>query len=236
MTSTRLPGKVLVPLCGQPVLGHIARRLRRARELDAVAIATTTNATDDPVAALAVELSVPCFRGSEHDVLSRYLGAAQAVGATAIVRITADCPFVDPAIVDRVVRNYREGDADYVSDTLERSYPIGMDVEVFSLAALETAAGNAVADDEREHVTLHIYRHPDRFRLRNLSAPEIHARPTLRLTLDTPGDLALTQAVYEGLYSENPMFDLSDILAFLDTRPEVVALNQDVPHKWVSTQ
>ena len=128
-----------------------------------------------------------------------------------------------------------ETGADYVSNTLERTYPIGMDVEAFSRAALDRADAEAGRNDEREHVTPFIYRHPEQFRLHNVAAPDDECRPHLRLTLDTDEDLRLIVAIYEGLYADNPKFSLCDILAFLACHPGLLEINRDVPHKWLET-
>lgn len=234
MTSTRLPGKVLAPFCGRPALAHTIDRLRRTPLLDAVVIATSVNGTDDPVAELAEALGVTAFRGSELDVLQRFAGAAEAAGAGTIVRVTGDCPMIDPEIVNQVIQAFFATGADYASSALQRSYPIGMDAEVFTRRALDAAAAEADRADEREHVTPFIYRRPERFRLHNVSAPPSHRRPDLRLTLDTPEDQELISAVFDALYLENPMFSLDDILAHLDAHPHLCDINRHVPHKWLT--
>ncbi len=156
MTSTRLPGKVLADLGGRPLLERVLERVRKAARLDDVWVATTTNAEDDPVVALCERLAVPVFRGDEHDVLGRYHACADAARADVIVRITADCPLIDPDVIDRVVFAFQGGDFDYVSNATKRSYPDGLDVETFSRAALERAHAEAAHPDLREHVTLYI--------------------------------------------------------------------------------
>ena len=235
MTSTRLPGKVLRPICGIPALQLQVERVRRAKMLDGIVIATTIHATDNPVCDLATAMGVPFHRGSEDDVLSRYIGAAAMTTATHVVRLTGDCPLADPAIIDRVVGALFETGADYASNTLERTYPIGMDVEAFSRAALDRAGAEAARSDEREHVTPFIYRHPEQFRLHNVAARDGERHPHLRLTLDTDEDLRLIVAIYEGLYADNPKFSLCDILAFLACHPGLLEINRDVPHKWLET-
>jgi len=235
MTSTRLPGKVLRPICGIASLQLQMERVLRAETLDGVIIATTVKPTDDPVVTLASQLQIPCFRGSEDDVLSRFVGAVADTTATHIVRLTGDCPLADPAIIDRVVQSLFHSGADYASNTLERTYPIGMDVEIFNREALGRANARATRVDEREHVTLHIYRHPEDYRLLNVLAPAEQTRPDLRLTLDTVEDLRLIESIYDALYPTKPDFDLDDILALLDARPELAKINSAVPHNWVNT-
>ena len=234
MTSTRLPGKVLEDVGGRPVLAHVVERVSRVSSLAPCVIATTANQTDDPVADLAERLGIACFRGSENNVLSRYVGAAEMVDADAILRITADCPLIDPETIGRVVQAFADTGADYVANTLVRTYPIGMDAEVFSRDTLAQAAAQARAPEELEHVTLHIYRNPERFDLRNVAAPNELARPDLRLTVDTPEDLKLIRAVFEGLEPAIPTFGLADVIAFLNTRPDLAALNKDVRHNWMA--
>src|SRR5262249_10453488 len=140
MTSSRLPGKVLLEAAGKPLLAHMVERLRRARTLDAIVIATTEEAASDPIVALAEQLGVGCFRGGEEDVLARVLGAAQAYDAELIVETTGDCPLIDPEVVDLVVERFNEGGVDYCSNTLERTYPRGLDTQAFPTAVLAEVA------------------------------------------------------------------------------------------------
>ena len=217
LTSTRLPGKVLMEAAGQPMLAHMITRLQRVPQLDDIIVATTVNATDDPVVALTEELGVGCYRGSEHDVLDRVLSAAQANDVDLIVETTGDCPLIDPAIVSKVIDFYLAGEADYVSNALvPRTYPVGMDTQIFATDILADVAGRTDAPDDREHVSLFIYKNPDLFRIAAVTAPPHHHAPETRLTLDTPDDLAVIRRVFEALYPGNPEFDLSDMLAFLD--------------------
>jgi spore coat polysaccharide biosynthesis protein SpsF len=230
MTSTRLPGKVLLEAAGKPLLEHMVERLRRARSLDAVVIATTDQPDSDPIAALAERLGVGCFRGSEEDVLSRVLGAARAYNAEVIVETTGDCPLLDPEVIDRVVGEYRASGVDYCSNALEPTYPRGMDTQVFATAVLAEVDELTDRPQDREHVSLYIYEHPERYRLRNVpfERPETSA---LRLTLDTDEDYALIKAVFEALYPADPRFGLAAMLAFLDEHPELASLNQHVMQK-----
>lgn len=233
MTSTRLPGKVVLPILGRPTLELLIERLQRAQCLGGIVVATTTNATDDVLEALAVRLGVECFRGSEEDVLGRVLGAAGATGAELIVEITGDCPLVDPAIIDHLVGIYRTNRYDYVSNTLKRTYPRGLDVQVFSSATLAEVA--RLTDDpvDHEHVSLYIYEHPERFRLFNLESGLPEKYWDLRLTVDTPEDFALIQGIYERLYPGNPKFAMRDILDLLDRNPDLLDLNKHIRQKAV---
>lgn len=233
MTSTRLPGKVLAQAEGRPMLDLLVERLRQVPELNEIVIATTTNESDDPVAALAQKLGVGIWRGSEDDVLQRVLDAATNYKADVIVELTGDCPLMDPAIVSRVVGSYREGGVDYVSNILSRTYPIGMDVQVFSRDVLARVAATTANAEDHEHVSLFIYRNPQLFTLRNVAAPPEQHRPELRLTLDTPEDLSVIRALFAALHPGGSGFSLDQMLAWLDANPEVASLNSQVRHRHV---
>jgi len=229
MTSTRLPGKVLLPLAGEPMLTRLVERLRRVQRADGIVIATTTNATDDPIAALCSQLGMLCHRGSEHDVLSRYADAARLHGADTVVRITSDCPLIDPALIDQVIAVYEEGESDYVSNMLPPTWPYGMAVEVFSAAALAQAHAEATQAAEREHVTPFIYWHPERYRLRNVASPVDLSQH--RWTVDTPEDYALVGRLFDHLVPTHPHFTQADVLALLDQHPDWIAINQHIQQK-----
>lgn len=233
MTSTRLPGKVLAEIGGAPALAVLVERLRMVPELDGIVIATTIHPTDDPVERLARQLGLSISRGSEEDVLQRVLDAATSHDVDVIVEVTGDCPLSDPAIISRVIRRYRESGADYVSNILKRSYPIGMDVQVFATAVLADAAQRTADPIDHEHVSLFIYRHPELYSLGNVEAPESEARPNLRLTLDTPEDLALLRLVHDALQKGGAGYSLSRMLEFLDAHEEVGRINANVAHRWV---
>jgi spore coat polysaccharide biosynthesis protein SpsF len=233
MTSTRLPGKVLAPAEGLPMLALMVERLRHVAALDAIVIATTVNAADDAVAALAGELGVGCWRGSEDDVMARVLDAATDAQADTIVELTGDCPLIDPRIVADVIAAYRLANVDYAANILTRSYPIGMDTQVFARAVLADAATRTSDPADREHVSLYIYRHPERYRLLDLPAPPELSRPELRLTLDTPEDLEVIRAVFAALRPRRADFSLAEMLAFLDAHPEIAARNAAIVHRRV---
>ena len=229
MSSTRLPGKVLLPLAGEPMLTRLVERLRRVQRADGIVIATTTNATDDPIAALCAQLGVSCHRGSEHDVLSRYADAARLHGADVVVRITSDCPLIDPALIDQVIATHEEGGSDYVSNMLPPTWPYGMAVEVFSAAALAQAHAEATQAAEREHVTPFIYWHPERYRLRNVASPVNLSQH--RWTVDTPEDYELVSRLFDHLMPTHPHFTQADVLALLDHYPDWIAINQHIQQK-----
>jgi spore coat polysaccharide biosynthesis protein SpsF len=213
MSSTRLPGKVLAPVLGEPMIGRQLERLARAARLDRIVVATSTDASDDPLAAWCAARGQGVFRGALDDVLDRFHGAlAQAPDADTVVRLTADCPLADPTVIDAVIDRHRAADADYTSNTpAVRTYPHGLDVEVMRRDVLESAWREAADPYEREHVTPFIYRRPDRFRIESLSrAPSL---AHLRWTVDFPQDLAFVRGVYERLYPAKPAFTSDDVAA-----------------------
>lgn len=233
MGSTRLPGKVMMEICGRPVLWHVVQRAKAAGLLAQVVIATTTLPQDDVLADLAGEIGVPCYRGPVDDVLYRYYGAAVEYGANAVVRITSDCPLLDPAVVDKVLSTHLAAGAevDYTSNTMERTFPRGLDTEVITVPALARAHREAARDYEREHVTPYIYQHPERFRLQNVEAAGRLRRPDLRLTVDTAEDLQLIREIYGGLYRPGEIFGALDVIDFLEKNPALVAINAHVRQK-----
>lgn len=230
MGSTRLPGKVMLPLLGEPILSRVMRRSARARTLDAVVVATTTLPEDDAIVALAVAEGWPVERGSETDLLDRYLVAARAHAGEVIVRITSDCPLIDPDVIDRTVLAFRAGAVDYASNTLApATYPRGLDVEVVGRAALERAGREDRDPAWREHATPYIYRHPELFRLLRVPAPD--DRSDQRWTVDTPEDLELVRRIYEDLGRDD--FGWREALAVVEAHPDWIALNRDVVQKVV---
>ena len=231
MTSTRLPGKVLKTVLGRPLLELMIERLRRMTTIDEIIVATTIRETDDPVETLAKENGVGCFRGSEEDVLERVLQAAWSHHVDVIVETTGDCPLIDPVECDKVVARFRQGDCDYASNILDRTYPRGMDTQVFSTNTLEDVARRTKDPVDHEHVSFFIYQHPELYRLANVLAPEDCRRPDLRLTVDTEEDFLLVQKVFENFRTSR--FSLSEIIQFLDYHPEIVAINREVPQKEV---
>jgi spore coat polysaccharide biosynthesis protein SpsF len=230
MTSSRLPGKVLLPLAGKPALQMQIERLKQSRYLDGICVATTTNASDDSVVALAGVLDVECYRGSEADVMGRVLGAARSARADIIVEMTGDCPFNDPALVDRGIEEFFSHDVDYASNTIHATYPNGFDVQVFSTATLADAAARTVEIIDRTHVSYYIYTHPGRYRCYNWEANEEERWPELRVTLDEKDDYAMLSAVAEAFKSRMD-FTAGDSIRYLRAHPEVAALNARVRQK-----
>lgn len=226
MTSTRLPGKILIPVLGKPLLAYEVERLQLCKNIDELLIATTTNAQDDAVVDFCDRFQLSCFRGSEPDVLARFHGAARQAQADMIVRVTGDCPLIDPVVVDAVIAAYEAGQADYVSNTLERTFPRGLDVEVFSAEALEKCHREAQEPTEREHVTPYIYRHPERFVIQQHQQAANHS--DLRWTVDTPEDFELIRLILEALYPVKPDFGVADVLAILVQHPEWQRINAHI--------
>lgn len=225
-SSSRLPGKVLAPILGEPMLRRQLERLSGSRALDALAVATSDQAADDAVAEVADSFGIECVRGSLADVLDRYRTAAGALGADVVVRLTADCPLIDPRIVDRVVEVHADGGYHYTSNFIDRRYPDGLDAEAFDREVLEAAWLEAPEGPDREHVTPWIYRHPERFMLGSVRCPEDLSR--LRWTVDEPRDLEFVREVYARLYPDNPAFGMSDILELLAGDPAVGLINASV--------
>lgn len=217
MTSTRLPGKVLAPLLGEPMVARQLERIRRAHRLDEIVIATSTDASDDPLADWAGANDVKAFRGCLDDVLQRYVEVIDRFEPDVVVRLTADCPLTSPAVIDQVIERFHASAVDYCSNTLVPSFPDGLDVEVVRADVLREVAAVSTDPHEREHVTLGVYRHPERYRLANFEGSDDHS--DLRWTVDTPEDMSFVTSVYEDLYSDEPAFEMRDVLALLARTP-----------------
>ncbi|WP_285906373.1 glycosyltransferase family protein [Pseudodesulfovibrio pelocollis] len=225
MGSSRLPGKILKPVLGRPLLAHEIERLKRCTSLREIVLATSDQPGDDSVAALGAELGVHIFRGSESDVLDRYTQAARAFDARNVMRVTGDCPLIEPAICDRTVASFFDAEADYI--TTPPRVAEGLDCEVFTRAALETAWTEARRPSEREHVTLFIRNRPDRFRC--LETPHDSDDSGYRVTVDEPEDLTVVTAILEALVPLHGLaFTFSHVRDFLDAHPEIRALNSDI--------
>lgn len=230
MTSSRLPGKVLRTILGRPMVELHIERIRRAKRIDRLVLATSDDVTDDPVADLSTRIGIDVYRGPLADVLGRYHGAATVFGpADHVVRLTADCPLADHEVIDACIALHLAKGADYTSNGVERTYPDGLDVEVMTMAALSRAFREANAPREREHVTPYLYGNPDLFSVVQLTQKADLGQ--LRWTVDTAADLAMVTAVYEALYQSNPDFLQRDILDLLTQQPHIGALNQPLDHR-----
>lgn len=227
--STRLPSKVLLDLAGEAMLSRVVRRVRRAKCADEVIIATTTESRDDKLVEFCAQQGWPCYRGSENDVLDRYYGAAKAHQADIVVRITSDCPLIDPEVIDGVVDGLELQDAEYCSNTVRRDYPRGLDAEAFTFAVLEKAWTEDRDPTLREHVTQYIVRHPELFEISQLRFDENWSH--LRWTVDTPEDFELVQKIYAHFGHDE--FAWTDVLPVLAAHPDWEKINQGIEQKAV---
>lgn len=234
MTSSRLPGKVLLPIGGQPTLQILIERLKRSEYVDEIVVATTINIADEPVISLAENVGVKYFRGSELDVLGRVLGAAQSVSGDIIIEITGDCPFVDHRLVDRGVEEFFQHHVDYASNNINPTFPNGFDVQVFPTKILAEVAELTQDPVDRVHVSYYIYSHPKRYKLYNWVADKDCYGPELRVTLDEHADYQLLMAIYEELYPQNNDFSAAEVVALLRQRPDLIELNKYVRQKDIS--
>jgi spore coat polysaccharide biosynthesis protein SpsF (cytidylyltransferase family) len=223
LTSTRLPGKVLKKVCGKTLLELQIERVRRSKLLKKLVVATSEDAGDGQIEELCKRLDVSCYRGSLDDVLDRYYRAAILFGGETIVRITGDCPLFDPELADRIIERHKEEGDDYTSNTIEPTYPDGLDVEVMKFESLSRAWNDARKLSEREHVTLYIYTHPELFKLGSYKGKIDYSR--LRWTVDEPEDFCFIRDVYEMLYPQKREFTSDDVHALLRKCPELTALN-----------
>lgn len=224
MGSSRLPGKVLMPLAGRTVLAHVLDRCRAIDGADVVCCATTPAAADDPVAAEAERCGAVAVRGSESDVLARYHQAAETLGADVVMRVTSDCPLLDPGVAGAVLALRAAEGVDYAANNMPPSWPHGLDCEAFTAAALAAAAQNARDPYEREHVTPWLRTHP-RFRRANLPGPG-GAVAAHRWTLDYPEDMAFLRALFEHLPPPPARPGMDEILGILDRNPDIAAINR----------
>jgi len=227
MNANRLPGKVLMLVSGRPLLLHNIKRIRRAKTVDRVIVATTDNREDDAIQRLCEAEGIPVFRGSEEDVLDRIHRCLKQFGITACVKLTADNPLIDPSVIDEVVRFYaaHPGNYDYVSNNHPPTWQDGQEVEVFGTAVLETAWREAKEPFQREHVTPFIWDHPERFRIGNVAREDDRWYREYRWTLDYPEDYTFIKTVFEVLYPAKPEFTTADIMDLLRKRPDIHAIN-----------
>lgn len=233
MGSTRLPGKVLLPIEGSPVLLHMLQRLSRSREIHQLVVATSTASQDDPIEEVVKTWGGEVFRGNELDVLDRYTQCAGHYDADIVVRVTGDCPLIDPDVTDRVIRALLDqiDHFDFASNTVHRSWPRGLDSSVFRRDILETAWKEAVEPAHREHVALFFHHNPQRFRL--LSVRQELDESAHRWTLDTPDDLAFIREIYRRLTRPGQSFGTRDVLELITRHPDLAAMNAHVHQKEV---
>lgn len=234
MGSSRLPGKVLLPLGGKPALERLIERVSRSRWLDEVIVATTTEERDQPIADLCARLGVRAHRGSEQDVLARVLGAAEAANADLICELMGDSPFSDPVLIDLVVATHLAGDYDYTSNFLfENALPMGFAAGVFSTALLRRVGGLTQDPVDRSHVTCFIYHNPKLFRLQGVAANAQLAGPNIRLCLDTQSDYELLSKVFDAVHREGECVPAHEIIRHVREHPELLAINAHIRQKHV---
>jgi spore coat polysaccharide biosynthesis protein SpsF len=229
MGSSRLPGKILMPLAGRAALDWVVARTQASRAFAEIVLATTTDPKDEPLVKHGATLGLRVVRGSETDVLDRYRLAADASRADIITRVTSDCPLIEPAILAAMAaRCHPPLDFDIISNAVQRTFPRGLDTEMFTRESLDTAAAQARDQAEREHVTVFLYRHPERFRIAHFTQAPDHSRE--RWTLDTPEDYALLSRIFEA--TPDPLaLTQNDVLALLDANPSWRALNAHIEQK-----
>lgn len=226
-SSSRLPGKVLRPLLGVPMILRQIERVRRASRVDRLVLVTSSDPSDDALAGVCADQGVDCYRGSLNDVLDRFYQAASHYGAANLVRLTGDCPLTDPVVIDETIDAFLQGGYDYLSNALHPSFPDGLDVEVCRFETLATAWREAILPSQREHVMPFIYQHPERFRIGHHRYEQDLSH--LRWTVDEPADFAFVEAVYERLYPVKPDFGMRQVLALLEQEPQLLDLNRRIP-------
>lgn len=222
MTSSRLPGKVLMEYCGKSNLQHIIERLRRSKLIDEVVVATTVNEQDNPIVELCEEIGCKYYRGSQDDVLLRVLESAKSVDADIIVEITGDCPVIDWRHVDKLIEMFFSGEYDYAANILKRTFPRGFDAQVFPVEILEEVNKASKNPVDHEHVSLYIYTHPEKYKLLNWEAEEKMNHPEFEITLDTKEDYEFIKQIYKILYPKNPDFSGQDVVELLIKQPEMI--------------
>ena len=228
-SSTRFPKKIFADLSGKPLIWHVINRLKYCQKIDKIVLATTTNIADNILAEWAAKENIEIYRGSEDDVLNRYYSAAKMIGLKSddiIIRITADDPFKEPELIDKVIERVENGETLFAYNNKPPTFPEGLDCEVFTMSALELSETNSDDPYEREHVTQYMYRHPEIFNGQNISN-DIDLS-YLRFTIDTEDDYKMVNEVYSHLYKENQIFLLKDILEFLKNNPHILQINADV--------
>ncbi|TDX58934.1 cytidylyltransferase domain-containing protein [Orenia marismortui] len=237
MGSTRLPGKVAKNLVGKPMLARLIERLKEAEQVDQIVIATSNKEADDQVVEIAESEEVSYYRGSEKDVLSRYLEAANKFKADIVVRITGDCPLIDPITIDKAALEFLSSKAEYLRINVnDIGYPRGLDAEIFSLKTLLKVEESVIKEEEnkdnhyREHVTFYINKYPDEFKFRAYQPPE-ELRRNYRLCVDEEADFNLIEEIYKRLYREDRIIDILDVIDLLDNNPDLAQINYQVEQK-----
>ena len=231
ITSTRLPGKVLMDIEGKPMLWHTINRLKMAKKIDEIILAIPNTKKNDILVEFAEEDNLKYFRGSEEDVLSRYYLAAKKFNCDIIIRITSDCPLIDPKVVDLIIEKHLKSGSDYTSNVMKRTFPRGLDVEVFNFNVLEKVSQKAQSNPEKEHVTLYVRNHPKEFFLVNIENNQDISE--MRWTVDEIADLEFIREIYKRLYKKNKIFLMKDIVDLLRKYPALMEINKNIRQKKV---
>ncbi len=231
MGSTRLPGKILKEVNGKPLLTYQIERLKASRKIDQLVVATTVKSQDDVIVDFCLSHNIKYYRGSESDVLARYYGATQQFDGETIVRITSDCPLIDPNVVDQTIDFFIDNKFDYVSNAIEPTYPRGLDVEVFSRESFEKVFKEATLSRDREHVTAYYYTNPIKFKIGSVKNAIDYSEH--RWTVDTIEDFQLIKLIIKNLYTENSLFTLADIIRLLKKHPEWSKINSHIEQKTI---
>jgi len=234
MTSSRLPGKTLLVVQGKSLLGLLIERLRQSQTLEKIVVATTNEVEDNPIEEACSLLKIPCYRGSLDNVLERFVGAAEENDIDVAVRVTGDCPLIDPEVVDQVVNNFLSEVSDYTSNVLERSFPRGLDAEVVKVAVLKEILDNNPSEQEKEHVTFGVYNNKGKYVCHNVLPSKELNRPELRLCVDTKDDFKLVSNIYDALYQNNSEFRTKDVIQLLDDNKQWLEINSHVEQKKVT--
>ncbi|WP_204106208.1 MULTISPECIES: glycosyltransferase family protein [Spirulina sp. CCY15215] len=232
MSSSRLPGKVLADIGGQPALTRLLRRLRQAQSLNGIILATSTNPADDPLEQWGAEQNLPVYRGSEEDVLARVVGAQRQMNSDIVVEITGDSILLDPEIIDWGVTTFLENECDVVANVKKLSFPMGIDVQVYRLSDLEEISKTITDSAVREHVSLYFYEHPERYRIFHLFAPSPWHAPDYRFQLDYPEDLHFIREIYRLLEPQyGDRFGVGKIISLLHKNPSLLDINRQCIEK-----
>lgn len=233
MGSERLPGKVIKELCGKPMIVHIVERLSKSKLIDDIVVATSTDECNDVLEDILNATGIKCFRGSEDDVLTRYIDTVERYGGDNIIRVTGDCPLVSYEIIDELIQQFIQSEKDYMRVDVPDTICRGFDAEIFTKDALHKVDSLANIQRYREHVTLYMYQHPNEFSISKCILPTRWQTPDYRLTVDTVQDFELIEKIYAGLYADGTYMNIEDIINFIDCNQKLIQINSDIEQKHV---
>jgi spore coat polysaccharide biosynthesis protein SpsF len=229
MGSSRLPGKVMMEIKGTPLLGLLIERIKDSKLLDGIILATSTDKKDQAIENFCKKNNINCFRGNENDVLDRVLSAAKKYNAEIIVQITGDCPLVDSKLIDDIIRFYFNNNYDYISTFNTRTFPVGYDVRVFSVKLLDEISQITKDPEDREHVSIYIIKHPEKYKIGSFIAPKGLNHPEYRLVVDEKEDFELVKKIFENFSTFT--FSIKDVTTFLEKNPSLALINKNITHK-----